>query len=237
MVLNWVENSGKSAWCFLNNYSSSGEINNGVVLSGWANGIPGSSVWRAHGDRNKIKPKQKLMEEMEEKEIIHSCLQGDRESFKRIVEMYKAQAMAIAMNILGNREDAEDVCQETFLQVFQCLGQFDQKRSFKNWLLTILYRRCLDQTKKAKRFRRFFERFKREAAVSPSAPILPFSVRQSYPSNALASLSPKEKLAVTLWANEGYSAEEISSILGCRPSTARVYLFNARKKIKALLEK
>lgn len=174
---------------------------------------------------------------MEEKEIIQSCVQGDSESFRRIVEMYQALAMAVAMNILGNREDAEDVCQETFLQIFRNLGKFDQKRSFKNWLLTILYRRCLDQTKKAKRFGRFFERFKKEAAVNFTTPILPISVRRSFPSDALASLSPKEKLAVTLWANEGFTAEEISSILGCRPSTARVYLFSARKKIKALLEK
>lgn len=53
-VKNWIENSGKSVWFSLNNFSSSGEIKNGVVLNNWANGILGNSVWRAHGHRNKI---------------------------------------------------------------------------------------------------------------------------------------------------------------------------------------
>ncbi len=52
----------------------------------------------------------------------------------------------------------------------------------------------------------------------------------------LDRLSPRERLAAALWANEGLTAAEIAGVLGCSASTARVYLFNARRKIKALLE-
>jgi RNA polymerase sigma-70 factor (ECF subfamily) len=173
---------------------------------------------------------------MEEREIIENCLQGDREGFRIIVEMYKAQAMAMAMNILGNREDAEDACQEAFVQAFWNLNRFDRQKSFKNWLLTILYRRCLDQVKKKNRFRHFFARFKKEASnYSPATSSL--CAGQGLSLSTLDSLSPKERATITLWANDDYTTEEISCVLGCRPSTARVYLFNARKKIKAILEK
>ena len=73
--------------------------------------------------------------------------------------------MAAALNILGNREDAEDACQETFVQAYRHLRNYDARRSFKNWIYIILYRRCLDRLKKKRRFRNAFERAKREAPL------------------------------------------------------------------------
>jgi RNA polymerase sigma-70 factor (ECF subfamily) len=52
----------------------------------------------------------------------------------------------------------------------------------------------------------------------------------------LKGLTPKERTALCLWANEGYMARDISEVLGCSAGTARVYLFNARRKIKMLME-
>ena len=56
------------------------------------------------------------------------------------------------------------------------------------------------------------------------------------PPRSSRRLSPRERTALCLWANEGYTAKDISEVLACSASTARVYLFNARRKIKALLE-
>jgi DNA-directed RNA polymerase specialized sigma24 family protein len=52
----------------------------------------------------------------------------------------------------------------------------------------------------------------------------------------MGSLNPKERIALFLWANDGCTSEEIGEVLKCSPSTARVHLFKARKKIKSLLE-
>jgi len=59
---------------------------------------------------------------------------------------------------------------------------------------------------------------------------------RSLPSVLLEQLKAKERTALSLWANEGYTAREISEVLRCSASTARVYLFQARKKIKKILE-
>jgi RNA polymerase sigma-70 factor, ECF subfamily len=151
--------------------------------------------------------------------------------FDGIVDLFGGQALAFAINVLGNREDAEDVVQESFIQVFRNIGNYDPGRSFKTWLFTIVYRRCLDVLKKKRRFHAAFEKAKHEFPVfsnpGPGSPL---------PADVLKAISARERTALALWANEGCSAREIAAILFCSESTARVTLFNARKKIRALLE-
>ena len=179
---------------------------------------------------------------MEDKKLIQACREGDLDQFKKIVDKYGAQSMALAMNILGNREDAQDASQETFLQVFRNLSRFDADRNFKTWLFTILTRRCLDRLKKRRRFAAFFFKMKNENWEERNGRIIirltnPSPKNQSLSQNLLEILSPKERTALCLWANEGYTAVEISRALRCSASTARVYLFNARRKIRAVMEK
>jgi len=174
---------------------------------------------------------------MNEIEAIESCLRGSGEGFRPIVDAYKAPLMALAVNILGNREDAEDACQDAFIQAFRNLSRFDPELSLRNWMYTILYRRCLDRIKKRRRFLAFLNKEAPKQAAAertgacrkPSGPDISQKI--------LNALSAKEKLVLSLWANEDFTAAEIAEVLGCAASTARVTLFNARKKIKTLLEK
>jgi len=159
----------------------------------------------------------------------------ERARFRDLVEAFGPQAMALAVNILGNRQDAEDVCQEAFLQVFRRLDRYDPARSFKTWLFTIVSRRAFDVLKKKRRFYRFVDRATlepRETFVAGADPDPP----KPLPEAVLRGLTARERTALCLWANEGYGALEIAAILRCRAATVRVTLFNARKKIKALLE-
>lgn len=174
---------------------------------------------------------------MTDHQLLKSCLEGDTEKFRQIVEKYKGKATGLAINILGNREDAEDACQETFINVFQNLGKFDFERSFKDWLFTILYNRCIDRVRKRNRFYHFFNRKKVDYHDSLS------SYRNMNPEimsplsdDLLQKLSHKERTALYLWAYEGYTSDELSGVLKCSSSTARVHIFKARKKIKKILE-
>jgi len=173
---------------------------------------------------------------VDEKATIAACLAGQGEDFRLLVDAYKSQAMAMAMNVLGNRQDAEDVCQETFIQVFRHLARFDPARSFRTWILTILYRRCLDVLKRKRRFRAAFQRISRDSGQRLTAAFDPPAERRDLARIVQKRLSPKERAAVSLWANEGLTSAEIAGIIGCSPSTARVCLFNARRKIKTVLE-
>jgi RNA polymerase sigma-70 factor (ECF subfamily) len=109
-------------------------------------------------------------------------------------------------------------------------------KSFKNWVYTILYRRCLDHLRKRRRSAELVRKMGRETELSISPnPGSPEKQRR-LPSRLLEELKAKERTALCLWANEGFSAREISEVLRCSASTARVYLFQARKKIKKLME-
>jgi RNA polymerase sigma-70 factor (ECF subfamily) len=174
---------------------------------------------------------------MDEQEIVAGSLAGSAEADRALVETYGPLVLAVALNILGNREDAEDVFQEAFVQVFRHFDRYDARRSFKTWLLTIVYRRSLDVIRKKRRFAEFAARAKSEPALAaPHNPRPEADDARPLPSRLLAGLSAKERTALCLWANEGYTARDISEVLGCSASTARVTLFNARRKIKALLE-
>ena len=176
-------------------------------------------------------------ERMNDNQLLESCLKGDVEEYRKIVDKYRGKVMAMAWNMLGNREDAQDASQDTFIRAYQNLNRFDFQHEFKDWLFTILYNRCYDLLRKRQSFFKLFSRLKSEpvdfSAGQPSNPRREFSIKQSL----LKELNAKERIAVILWANESYTSPEISSVLGCTASTARVHLFKARKKIKALMEK
>lgn len=175
---------------------------------------------------------------MNDNQSLRECLRGDREQFKLIVEKYRGKAMALALNTLGNRQDAEDVCQEAFFQAYSHLNTFDFRKNFSNWLFSILYKRCLDRLRKRRRFFIFFKKAKVEETekLFDSHP-LSFSKQNPLPHRLLERLSPKERISLCLWAIEGYTGREIAEVLRCSPSTARIHLYKARKKIKSLLEK
>jgi RNA polymerase sigma-70 factor (ECF subfamily) len=174
---------------------------------------------------------------MEEEPLIYSRPGSDEDAFRTIVDAYTGAAMALAINLLGNRDDAEDVCQETFIQVFRRLDSYDRTRSFRTWFYTILYRRCLDHLKRRRRSRALLRHIERDPVVLSSTQPACSSEAGGLPAGLLDRLKMRERTALCLWANDGYTAKEISEVLRCTPGTARVYLFQARKKIKKLLEK
>lgn len=173
---------------------------------------------------------------MNDKQLVRSCLNGEQEEFKKVVEKYRGKIMALAVNILGNREDAEDASQEAFIKAYSHLDDYDFGKSFRNWLFGILYNQCLDHLRKRRRFYRFLNRMKGEYLQSAAGRDSNQSSHQP-PAKILKRLSPKERTVIFLWSVEGYTSEEIGSVLRCSSSTARVHLFKARKKIKAILEK
>lgn len=174
---------------------------------------------------------------MNDKQLVESCLQGEVEEFRKIVDKYRGKVMALALNILGNREDAEDACQEAFIQAYRHLERFDVRKSFRSWLYTIITNLCLDQLRKRRRFQRFFSRLRREPSLEGRGQHSRQLPSESLLQGMLQELSFKERAVLYLWAVEGYTSEEISSVIRCSPSTARVHLFKARKKIKAIVEK
>lgn len=173
---------------------------------------------------------------MTDNDLVRECLVGRMESYRELMDRYRDHAMAIAVNILANREDAEDACQEAFLKAYQNLDRFDANRSYKNWFYALLSNHCLDMIRKRARFKGFIGRLGREKPTEIIRPPASSPFFKDLEFRYLRPLTPKERTALFLWSQEGYSTAEIASVLRCSPNTAGVHLYRARVKLKTLLK-
>jgi len=79
---------------------------------------------------------------MQENEIITRVLAGETRAFALLVDRHKEKAMALAVRMLGNREDAEEALQDAFIRAFRSLARFEQKAKFSTWLYRIVFNVC-----------------------------------------------------------------------------------------------
>ena len=86
----------------------------------------------------------------EEAEIIRRCLAGDERAHRELLARYERPVFSVALRMLRQREDAEDVTQETFVRMFRALERFDPSRPFAAWLFTITSRLCIDLLRRRK---------------------------------------------------------------------------------------
>lgn len=173
---------------------------------------------------------------MEDKDILSRCVDGNHEVFEVLVNKYQADVLTFICVILGSIEEAKDITQETFIQALLNIKLFDQNKSFKNWLYAIAYRKCMDTKRREKLFFKYLrssakldyrqnKNNQQSGRLEESALLGP----------VLQKLSRRERIAVLLQMNEGYSTQEIAEILKCSEGTARVTLHNAKRKIKKCL--
>jgi RNA polymerase sigma-70 factor (ECF subfamily) len=173
---------------------------------------------------------------MTDSELVRECLEGRADTFRILMDRYRDHAMAVAVNILMNREDAEDACQEAFLKAYRKLGTFDAGRSYKNWFYALLSNHCLDLARKRTRFKGFLGRLRHEVPGVSTAERRAGRNAEGLDFRYLRPLAPKERTALSLWAQEGYSTAEIAAVLGCSPNTAAVHLHRARVKLRTMLK-
>ena len=83
----------------------------------------------------------------EEAEIIRRCLTGDERAHRELMARYERPVFSVAMRMLRQREDAEDITQDTFVRMFRALERYDPSRPFAAWLFTITSRLCIDLRK------------------------------------------------------------------------------------------
>jgi RNA polymerase sigma-70 factor, ECF subfamily len=76
------------------------------------------------------------------RKLVNRCLQGDQSAMAELVAQYERRVFALCYRMLGHRQDAEDVTQQTLIRVLKNLGSWDQRRQFEPWLFAIAGNRC-----------------------------------------------------------------------------------------------
>ena len=166
---------------------------------------------------------------MEDAEAIKRCQQGDREVFRHLVERYQKRAVAHALAILFNRDDAEDAVQEAFIDAFKAIGTFDTSRTFYQWFYVLLRNRCYKMTAR----RRPMESID-EAVVLDPQPGVANETRLAL-EKALRSLTTEEREIVWLKYFSGLSYDELAVHLQIPRGTVMSRLFTARRRLRGKL--
>jgi len=174
---------------------------------------------------------------MDEASIISRCRSGEREAFEMLVSKYQAGALSLAWSVLGRQAEAEDAAQEAFLQAYLNLPSFDHVRPFKSWLYAIVTNECLDRLKKERTERKFRLRASETSNPSSKGPNPELRLENAaVVGPLLEKLGARERLALYLDVVEGYTAAEVADVLRCAESTARVYVFKAKIKLRKWLK-
>lgn len=178
--------------------------------------------------------------------LINDALEGDQRAYDVLIKKYRSSVYNLVYRMIENRQEAEDIVQETFIKAFNALKTFNEEFAFSTWLFKIATNNCIDtlrkrklqtysldtpvQTKDGEVSRDFAdERYSPEQSTisSESTSIILDSVE---------SLPKKYQLVINMRHKEDRSYEEISELLEIPIGTVKARIFRAREILKRKLK-
>ena len=169
--------------------------------------------------------------------LVRRTLDGDARAFTELVDRHAAACLRFATRMLGDRADAEDVAQETFLRAYNALESYDDGLPFRTWLFSILINRCRTaMSQRIRRERRIVadsEALERTSLVA-GAPQDSIELREEL-NRAIAALSPEQREAFLLRHIEELSYEEIMAVTGAGQSALKMRVKRACERLRELL--
>jgi len=184
---------------------------------------------------------------LNELDLIQQLRAGDEGAFKLLVANYQDLVYNTALGIVQNSEDAEDVAQEVFIQVYRSIDQFKGDARLSTWIYRITTTKALDHIRSRKRKKRFAFI---TSLFGPNDELVHEPVDFQHPGVTLdrkeqaallfrmiEQLPENQKVAFTLHKTEELSYQEIADVMQLSVSAVESLLFRARQNLRRLLEK
>ncbi len=182
---------------------------------------------------------------MNELELIEQLKKGEETAFKIIVDTWKDMVYNTSLVIVQNAEDAEDIAQEVFVQVYESIHQFKGDSKFSTWLYRIAITKSLDHLRKKKRKKRFAiiqslfgvneEEIRHERNFQHPGISLENKEKAATLFRAINKLPDNQKTAFTLHKLEGLSYQEIAEIMESTVSSVESLMHRAKGNLKNIL--
>ena len=173
-----------------------------------------------------------------DEQLVARCVAGDMEAFSQIYARYERQVFRHAYRLLGNREDADDVKQETFVKAYQAIGKFRSDAGVQTWLLKICGNLCRDRIKSWEHRKvEYHSEYGHDLACPHASSNDPLNIVQRTESTeiimrALFELPIPQREIIVLHDIEERDYKEIGVILDCTPISAKLRLFRARRNLQ-----
>lgn len=186
----------------------------------------------------------RLEQRTTEAELIARARAGDGDAFAELVRPFEGKVYNLALRMCGNREDAFDLAQESFLKVYRSLGRFRGTATFSTWLYRIVCNTCLDQLRRQRRAGiaasldepveaedGIVHREVADRTFEPEEAVLRTEVRREVIA-AVRLLPAHHRLAIILRELEGLTYEEIAARTGTSLGTVKSRISRARSAVK-----
>jgi RNA polymerase sigma factor (sigma-70 family) len=165
--------------------------------------------------------------------LIEECRKGSIKAQFLLYKQYSKAMYNLAYRMMNNREDAEDVLQEAFLECFRNINSFRFESTFGAWLKSILINRCINQLRKKKIDLEYMENF--PAVIQEEEQEPAYDTTRIYKS--IEQLPDGYRIILTLYLLEGYDHTEIAQILSISESTSKSQYSRAKDKLRTILSK
>jgi RNA polymerase sigma-70 factor (ECF subfamily) len=186
---------------------------------------------------------------VQDRGLVERCREGDPQAFTRLVALHESMVVNLAARMLGDVEEARDVAQEVFLQVYRTLGRFEGRSSIKTWIYRIVVNQCHNRRRWWRRRARERSRPIEEMTAAEEAKLSeadagkgldPFDrIRQAERAarvqQALMGLSFAHRAVLMLRDAEGLSCEAVAETLALPVGTVKSRLARAREALRARL--
>lgn len=183
------------------------------------------------------------MSDPQEPQLLERARRGDKAAFGGLIRLHQRRVYACAVHMLGDRGEAEDAVQETFLRAWRAIDRFDGRAELSTWL----YRICINVSLNTLRRRKRVDaadiadpRVPEPAADPTQGQTDPRHAAQAIQlygrlATALDALSPSLRATVVLVLLEGMPQKEASEVLGCSEGTIAWRVHEARRRLRAAL--
>ncbi len=176
----------------------------------------------------------------DDQHYINLVMKGNTNAFAVLVDRYKDMVFTLSLKMLKDREEAEEVSQDTFLKIYKSLNKFNGESKFSTWIYKVAFNTCLDRLKKNKRLQPVvgMDDFTETEALSLMNVLdtIEDKERKQMIQDCLHLLPGEDSFLLTLYYFEEQSLEEIGKIIGITPNNVKIRLYRSRKKLASLLK-
>ena len=177
--------------------------------------------------------------QIDDRALVETIRSGDEGAFEQLVRRKTSKVYALCYRIIGNAEDSKDIAQLVFIKLWENLEKYDAAYAFDTWLYRMVTNVAIDFIR---------NRQSRENAVNSTLRLVKTTTEaeqgvaiqrkeiETVFNEVSSVLSPKQKTIFVMREMEDLPSAEIARILGCRESTVRNHLFNARKLMQQQLQ-
>ena len=178
----------------------------------------------------------------DEGELIRAATDGNRSAFNDLVRLKRERVVRIAFQVTGDWDDALDVAQGVFLRLWKNLGRYDPGRKFDTWLYRVTANAAIDQLRSRgpkghlQPLPEDHGELSDPSAVDAASVLSSAELQKAFQRLA-AGLAPKQRMVFVLKEIEGVETAEVARIMNVAESTVRNHLLQARRVLRAGLER